>query len=397
MVQSIVKDLVFLGGGHTHSIALRKFGMQPLPGVRLTLITNLTDTPYSGMLPCHISGLYDFDESHIDLRPLSQFAQCQLLMDRAIGIDVVNQQVICAYHPPVAFDVLSIDTGSTPATLDVPGAATYAIPAKPVPDLLSAWEALLTQVRHSSAPVSVAVVGGGVGGVELTLNMQRRLWQMLHELGRSRQDLSMHLFHRGDEVANGRNRRTRRRLHKHFVQRGVQLHLSESVCAIEALPEGQRRVRCESGLVVDCDRVFWVTNAAAPDWVRASGLSIDESGFVLVEDTLQSCSHPAIFAVGDVATMKNSPRPKAGVFAVRQGKPLFHNLQALLTGRPLQSFHPQKQYLNIIDLGDGRAIASRGPFTLESRLMRQWKDRIDRKFMGLFTDFPAMSSATAAA
>ena len=159
MAQPIVKDLVFLGGGHTHAIALRKFGMQPLPGVRLTLITNLTDTPYSGMLPCHISGLYDFDESHIDLRPLSQFAQCQLLMDRAVGIDPVNQQVICAHHPPVAFDVLSIDTGSTPATLDVPGAAAYAIPAKPVPDLLSAWEALLTQVRHSAAPIAVAVVG----------------------------------------------------------------------------------------------------------------------------------------------------------------------------------------------------------------------------------------------
>ena len=397
MAQPIVKDLVFLGGGHTHAIALRKFGMQPLPGVRLTLITNLTDTPYSGMLPCHISGLYDFDESHIDLRPLSQFAQCQLLMDRAIGIDLVNQQVICAHHPPVAFDVLSIDTGSTPATLDVPGAAAYAIPAKPVPDLLAAWEALLAQVRRSSGPVSVAVVGGGVGGVELTLNMQRRLWQVLKASGRSRQDLLMHLFHRGEEVANGRNRRTRRRLHQHFVERGVQLHLSESVCAIEALPDGQRQVRCESGLAVDCDRVFWVTNAAAPDWVQASGLVTDESGFVLVEDTLQSCSHPAIFAVGDVATMKNHPRPKAGVFAVRQGKPLFHNLQAYLMGQPLQPFHPQKQYLNIIDLGDGRAIASRGPFTLESRLMRVWKDRIDRKFMGLFTDFPAMPSATAAA
>ncbi|MGD1932058.1 MAG: selenide, water dikinase SelD [Leptolyngbyaceae cyanobacterium] len=396
VAQPIVKDLVFLGGGHTHAIALRKFGMQPLPGVRLTLITNLTDTPYSGMLPCHISGLYDFDESHIDLRPLSQFAQCQLLMDRAVGIDPVNQQVICAHHPPVAFDVLSIDTGSTPATLDVPGAAAYAIPAKPVPDLLSAWEALLTQVRHSAAPIAVAVVGGGVGGVELTLNMQRRLWQVLEAAGRSRQDLSMHLFHRGTEVANGRNHTTRRRLHEHFVERGVQLHLSESVCAIEARSEGQQRVRCASGLAIDCDRVFWVTNAAAPDWVRAAGLTTDASGFVLVEDTLQSCSHPAIFAVGDVATMKHHPRPKAGVFAVRQGQPLFHNLQAYLTGQPLRPFRPQKQYLNIIDLGDGCAIASRGPCTLESRLMRRWKDRIDRQFMGLFTDFPAMPSAPAA-
>ena len=394
--QPIVKDLVFVGGGHTHAIVLRKFGMQPLPGVRLTLITNLVDTPYSGMLPCHISGLYDFDASHIDLRPLSRFANCQLMMDRAVAIDVENQQVICAHYPPVAFDALSIDTGSTPATVAVPGAQEFAIPAKPVPGLLQAWNVFLDEVRYSApGPISFAVVGGGVGGVELTLNMQVRLWRLLDELGRSRDDLAIHLFHRGEEIANGRNRSTRKLLHRRFVERGVQLHLQESVCQIESVNHGQRRVRCESGLTVECDRVFWVTNASAPGWIQGSGLATDDNGFLLVEDTLQSCSHANVFAAGDVATMTHYPRPKAGVFAVRQGPPLFNNLQAYLQGKPLKPFAPQKQYLNIIDTGDGSAIASRGPFTFESKLMRAWKDRIDQKFMSLFSDFPDMGEEQA--
>ncbi|HEY9888301.1 MAG TPA: selenide, water dikinase SelD [Candidatus Obscuribacterales bacterium] len=394
---AIAQDLVLVGGGHTHAIALRQWAMRPVPGVRLTLITNLVDTPYSGMLPCHISGLYDFDAAHIDLRPLTRFAQCQLVMDTAVGVDVANQRVLCAHHPPVAFDVLSLDTGSTPATVNVPGAAEYAIAAKPVPALLKAWEAFLTTVRQAPpGPLALAVVGGGVGGVELIFNMQVRLWQVLDELGRSRQDLTLHLFHRGDAVAHGRNRRTRRLLQRRLVERGVQVHLQESVCAVEPVGADQRRVRCESGLTVVCDRVFWVTNAAAPEWLQGSGLATDGAGFLLVEDTLQSCSHPNVFAAGDVATMKHHPRPKAGVFAVRQGPPLVRNLQAFLQGAPLQPFTPQRQYLNIIDLGDGRAIASRGPFTLESKWMRVWKDRIDRKFMALFTDFPEMATAAAA-
>ncbi|MEM9007548.1 MAG: selenide, water dikinase SelD, partial [Cyanobacteria bacterium P01_F01_bin.86] len=394
VAQPIVKDLVFVGGGHTHAIVLRKFGMKPLPGVRLTLITNLVDTPYSGMLPCHISGLYDFDASHIDLRPLSRFAQCQLLMDTAVDIDVDNQQVICAHHPPVAYDVLAVDIGSTPATVTVPAAAELAIPAKPVPDLLQAWNQFLDQVRVAPpGPIAIAIVGGGVGGVELTLNMQVRLWQLLDELGRSRQDLTLHLFHRGDEIANGRNRSTRRLLQRRFVERGVQMHVGESVCAVEATPVAEQRVvRCESGLTVTCDRVFWVTNASAPPWIRDTGLAIDDAGFILVQDTLQSCSHPNVFAAGDVATMKHYRRPKAGVFAVRQGPPLFNNLQAYLQDQPLKPFRPQKQYLNIIDMGDGSAIASRGPFTVESKLMRAWKDNIDQQFMGLFANFPDMSS-----
>jgi selenide,water dikinase len=392
--QPITQDLVLLGGGHTHAIVLRKLAMADLPDVRLTLITNLVDTPYSGMLPCHISGLYSFDESHIDLRPLTRFANCRLVMDRAVGLDLDRRQVICDRHPPIAYDWLSIDTGSTPATVAVPGAKDWAIPAKPVPDLLRAWDQCLQGIEQSpSGPISLAVVGGGVGGVELTLNMQIRLWQLLDRLGRSRQDLTLHLFHRGAEIANGRNRSTRRRLHRRFAERGVQLHLRESVCEVQPLAEGERRrVRCESGLTVDCDRVFWVTNAAAPSWVKQSGLATDDQGFLLVKDTLQSCSHPQVFAAGDVATMANHPRPKAGVFAVRQGPPLFHNLRAAVQGQPLKPFRPQRQYLNIIDTGDGSAIASRGPFTFESPLMRAWKDRIDRRFMALFSDFPPMAN-----
>ena len=202
--QPILKDLVLVGGGHTHAIVLRMWAMHPLPGVRLTLITNLADTPYSGMLPCHISGLYSFDESHIDLRPLTRFANCRLFMDTAVGLDLENQCVLCAHRPPVAYDVLSIDTGSTPATLETPGAAAYAVPAKPVPTLLADWRKLTKQVAQTpDQPLVMGIVGGGVGGVELTLTMQARLHTIFKQAGQPLSNLTVHLFHRGAEIATG--------------------------------------------------------------------------------------------------------------------------------------------------------------------------------------------------
>ena len=435
-------DLVLLGGGHTHALVLRKWGMNPLPGVRLTLITDLADTPYSGMLPSHVAGVYTFDEAHIDLRPLTRFANCRLVMDRAIGLDVTNQRVLCANHPPIAFDVLSIDTGSTPQTTTVPGAAEYTVAAKPVPNLLRQWEAFLAEVQaQPNQPRTIAIVGGGVGGVELTLNMEARLSECVGSLyaespggphpkslslgerdfdgssnspsplgrgGRgvranpttSESDLAakatLHLFHRGPELAEGRNRWTRRRILKICQDRGIQVHLNEAVTTI-TLDEatGQRIIHSQSGLAVGCDRVFWVTNASAPDWLQGSGLSLDDRGFIQVGDTLQTLSHPNIFAAGDVATMVNHPRPKAGVFAVRQGQPLFDNLRHFLQGESLKPFRPQKDFLNLIDIGHGKTIAARGPFALESPLCRRWKDYIDRKFMTLFADFPAMEATPA--
>jgi len=71
------------------------------------------------MLPGHIAGFYSHEECHIDLlRP--QFAQAQLYIDRVVGFDMENKKVLCANRPSVAFDLLSIDIGSIPATMSVP-------------------------------------------------------------------------------------------------------------------------------------------------------------------------------------------------------------------------------------------------------------------------------------
>ena len=373
------KDLVLIGGGHSHAIVLKMFGIKPLPGVRLTLISDVSHAPYSGMLPGHVAGFYDYDECHIDLRSLCEFAQCQIFVDRAIAIDFNKNRVICQNRPPVNFDLLSIDIGSTPATLSVPGAAEYAIPAKPVPEFLANWNHLISgRQNHPETPLRIAIVGGGAGGVELALNMQSRLTKEEgssatdfvadvadgclvagNELGRRKREggleggleglLEIHLFHSGAELMAGHNRRVRQRLQEILVSRGIQLHLMEQVCAVEKQQiietKSESKILCKSGLELKFDRIFWVTQASAANWIKESGLATDSNGFIQVNDCLRSISHPHVFAAGDICTMVNYPRPKAGVFAVRQGKPLFENLQQFLLGKSLKPFAPQSQYL----------------------------------------------------
>jgi pyridine nucleotide-disulfide oxidoreductase family protein len=393
-VQPTIKNLVLVGGGHSHAVVLREFGMQPLPDVRLTLINPATDTPYSGMLPGHIAGFYSHEECHINLRKLANFAHAKLYIDTVIGLDLNNHKVICANYPAINFDVLSIDIGSTPSTISVSGATEYAIPAKPVAKLLEYWYKLLQSVaQNPQQKMRLAIVGGGAGGVELALSMQAHLQQIFLANQQSIQNIEIHLFQRQNELLPHHHSSVRQQLKQILISRDIQLHLGESVFKITLLNKQITKelfeVKCESGLTVECEKVFWVTQASAPNWLKATGLGTDEKGFILVEDTLQSQTHPQVFAAGDIATMVNHPRPKAGVFAVRQGKPLFENLQRILLGKPLKPYKPQQQYLSLIGTGDKRAIATKGSFTLPPHpLLWCWKDWIDRRFMERFDNLP---------
>jgi selenide, water dikinase len=372
-----MKTLVLVGGGHSHAITLRLLGLQPLPDVRLILISDVTHAPYSGMLPGHLGGFYSFADCHIDLRALAKFAQAEFVLDAAIGLDLQTNQVLCRQHEPIDFDWLSIDIGSTPATMNIPGVKEYAIAAKPVPQFLAAWQQFVAQKFDRS--ISVGIVGGGAGGVELALTLQMQL-QHLCPAG-----ATVHLFHRQPELMNSYADAVRHRFKEVLIDRGIKLHLNDAVESIEPIEDSLKLVHCRSGLSIPCDRVIWVTQAAAPNWIQQSGLSTDEQGFILIKDTLQSLGHPHIFATGDIATIPEQPRPKAGVFAVRQGQPLFANLQRITTGQSLQSFLPQQRYLSLIGLGNQQAIATWDTIcTRPSRLLWWWKNRIDRKFMSQF-------------
>jgi len=383
----ITTDLVLLGGGHTHALVLKQWGMKPVPGVRITLLSDRSVAPYSGMLPGHLAGFYSFEDCHIDLRHLAEFAGAQFYLDRAVGLDLAQGKVLCDRRPPVAYDWLSIDIGSVP---DRPEASPdfQGTPIKPVHQFLYHWHNFLQDIQaQPDYPWHCAIVGGGAGGVELVLALQARIRRLARQLPpdqASQLTVQFHLIHGGSHLMTGHGLTVQQTFEQCLRDRGVAVYLQEQVIAVTAFSP-RYVVQTAAGLTLPCDRVFWTTQATAPGWIAKSGLATDDRGFIWVTDTLQSCSHPQVFASGDIATMKNHPRPKAGVFAVRQGKPLYENLKAVLQGRTPRPFAPQKAILALIGDGEGRAAASRGGWGLPlSPGLWHWKDHIDRRFMAKF-------------
>jgi len=371
----VLKHLVLVGGGHAHVHVLKSFGMRPMPGVRLTLVSREGETPYSGMIPGFVAGTYSFEECHIDLARLGAATGARFIQAEATGIDRVQRQLLLRNRPPLAYDLLSIDVGSTPGAAAIPGASEHALIVRPISTFGDRWLEFHRTLAGRTGSLAATVVGGGAGGTELALALRARLGRDAPHLA-----IAVRLVTQGEVLARHppAARAAARRM---LARRGIDLIEGVGVTAIEA-----EAITLVGGRRLTSDTTLVVTDATAPRWLAATGLACDDGGFLAVDATLQSPDDPAIFAAGDCAAVRAHPRPKAGVFAVRQGPPLAENLRRALLGQPPHPFTPQSSYLALIGSGDGEAIAVRGGLALTGRWAWRLKDWIDRRWMAMYRD-----------
>jgi selenide,water dikinase len=264
----VVKDLVLVGGGHSHVAVLKRFGMKPVPGVRLTLICRDVHTPYSGMLPGLVAGHYEFDDAHIDLGALARFSGARFFQSSVTRLDLERKRVLCDNRPAVPYDLLSINTGSAPRTYDVPGATENAIPVKPINRFLARWEALRERALDQRRPMRIAVVGAGAGGVEILLAIQYRLRRLQDGANRPADRIEYHLFSESRHILPTHSTRVRRTFEKVLRVRGVTVHLASPVVEVAS-----GRLRTGLGEEIEADEVLWVTAAGAPSTRRVSSRS----------------------------------------------------------------------------------------------------------------------------
>ena len=384
----VATDIVLVGGGHSHVAVLKRFGMRPVAGVRLTLVSRDLLTPYSGMLPGLVAGHYSPEQAHIDLRKLARFANARVLHAPATGIDLGARRVFAAGRPPIGFDILSIDIGSQPTLHAIEGAKEHALGIKPIDVFRERWSAVERDCLQRGGRLRIAVIGGGAGGTELSLSLRHRLRTLLEGAGVP-DGVEITLLAETREVVESHAPAVRRRLTRLLDERGVRLLANHRAVAVRA--DGVDAVKAGGGrAALDCDLAIMVTQASAADWLGESGLDLDDAGFVRVRETLQSTGDPSVFAAGDIASFDARPLPKSGVYAVRQGPVLAENLRRLTAGRPLRPYRPQPLTLALISSGDRNAVASWGRLALEGRWVWGVKDRIDRRWMRKYQELPAM-------
>jgi selenide,water dikinase len=378
------REVVLVGGGHAHVQVIRRWAMAPLPDARLSVVLDRAEALYSGMVPGFVAGDYSAAECEIDFVPLARRAGARVILASATAVDARAQRIALEGRPPIAYDVASLDVGSTVRGLELPGVREHALATRPIRAFVDQIDAALARAA-ARAPerARLLVVGAGAAGVEIAFTLEARL-----RARGARFELAL-VTDTAELLAS--SRALARRARAEAEARGIRVHTSARVTRIEP-----RALVLESGAALACDLAIWATGAAPVALLAASALPRDDAGFVRVRDTLQVEGHDALFAVGDCAALTSAPwLPKAGVYAVREGPVLADNLRRALSGAPLRRYRPQRDFLALLNLGERRALGAKWGVAFAGARAWQLKDAIDRRFVRRFQVLGRDGAATA--
>jgi selenide, water dikinase len=351
------KNVVLIGAGHAHVEVIRRLGNEKPANTAITLISDTSQAGYSGMMPGVIAGHYHRREAEVDVPALCARTGVRFIHEPVQRIMASSNAVQCA-TTQVAFDWLSVNSGSQPRTPALTGAQHVRV--KPFAQFLDGLPALL-QREH------IAVVGGGAASVEVLL-----------ALAHARQGFGkLTLLCGAPDILAGYPARVIDNVKCAMTNYGTrwQCGVVVSGCHDAGLSLG-------TGEMFPCDASLWCTPAGPSAFIAESDLARARDGFIHVDAFQRSVSHPNVFAVGDCAS-RDAVLQKAGVVPVKQGPWLAEALRACAMGneKTITPFVFQKHALALLALGGKRATGYRGDFVFNGRWAWTWKDFIDRRFM----------------
>lgn len=375
-----MKRLLLIGAGHAHAFVLEALAKKPASGIETgietTVVSDSRYAAYSGSVPAWLAGECSLRETQIDIQALCQRAGARLIISPATALSVEKREVMLKSGERVAFDIASLNIGSTLALPEQTSDNTpYLLAMRPLSTLHQRWQALQETVAQLPRGIEqrVVSVGGGAAGCET-------LMSVLAQLRQKRPDITW----RGELLSASEALLPEagwlpRWLIKRALQRaGIRVHHGVRG---QALTEGG--VLDTTGRQIPADIVLWATGAVGHSWLADTALPLDANGFIRVGKTLEVEDIPGMFAAGDCAAF-DPPLPNAGVYAVRMGPLLADNLRAACQSQPLAEWQPPRRVLALIGTGDDRAIASRGALGVSGKWVWRWKKRIDARFIARF-------------
>jgi NADH dehydrogenase FAD-containing subunit len=307
---------------------------------------------------------------------LLQNSKVIFVQERATEVDLQKRQVILASGVHYDYRYLVLAVGSTQGYFGVEGAQENAFPFRTRSDVLNLKQHLQDCLKRASQIgdraqrqnlLTVAVVGAGPSGVELSMTLADLLPEWYAQLGGNIQEIRVVLVDHNNEILKGD-------INSHLQDTALQALKNCKIpvepllgVSVEAVDRDRLRYRAKvQNQAQDAQEILlnattvWATGTATNPLLEALPLpadSIDKHKHPLVTSTLQLLNFPEVFAAGDCAAMQSHPLPQLAQIAYQQGVGIADNIMALSQDKPLDPIQAKLRG-TLMKLGIHKSVAN---------------------------------------
>ncbi|CAN5865141.1 FAD-dependent oxidoreductase [soil metagenome] len=353
------------GGGHAHLHSLLNAKDFVERGCEVVLVNPSPYLYYSGMATGVISGIYTPEQVRMNVQSLIERGGGRFVEGRVTGVSAGSRKILLEDGDRMPYDYASLCIGSEVKESFTDDGRT--VPVKPVENTAEIRARILNP-PGAKGP-TVLVIGGGAAGCEVAANAAN-----LMKHGKFGGHVI--LAEAGSALLGSAPLGAQKAITSYLRSRNVEVLTGSSIISCE---DGVAETG--SGRRLDVDVVVAAVGIVPRALSEGTPLLTGAGDGLWVNHSLQSVSERRVFGGGDSISFRGEALPRLGVFGIRQGPVLFHNLLAALDGRPLKSYQPQKHYLYILNLGDGTGLAIYGSYCWMGRWVMRLKHAIDKSFM----------------
>ena len=380
-------QIVIAGAGYAGlHVALRLTAkLRDNPNIELTLVDQHDYHQALTELPRVAGGTRAADAVRIPLQDVLA-KRVRFVETEISGFDLAGRRLLTA-SGPIGWSRLVLALGSRPNDFAIPGLAQRALSLYSAGDAERVWAAVNKALADAAAAAdperqrclaTVVVGGGGATGVELAGELAEMLPTVASGHGLAPDLPAVRLVEAGPTILAGSTPKLIDKATRILSDLGVQVCTDAKVAA--ATEEG---FRLEDGQLVEGGVFVWAGGVKAPEIVVDSALPTGHNGRVKVDRYLRVLDHPQVYVAGDLASVVD-PRsghvlPPLAQVALEEGETVARNLDAELSGRPLEAFTFHDKGF-VVSVGTRRGVADIAGITTGGRLAHLLKDAIEWEY-----------------
>ncbi|MFA9560048.1 NAD(P)/FAD-dependent oxidoreductase [Evansella sp. AB-rgal1] len=346
-----MRNLLILGGGYGgFRIIQRLLASSTIKDVSITLIEK---EPYHSLkTEFYALAAGTVADTHLRLS-FPNDVRLELKFEAVSEIMLENQIVKLSNGDELSYDDLIIGLGCEDKYHNVPGAAENTLSIQSMRRARKTYHVL----QSVKANGKVAIVGGGLSGVELA-----------SELRESRRDLHVQLYDRGKNILSMFPPKLYHYVTDWLLENDVEIINEANITKVE------REVIYNHGNPVEVDAIIWTAGIQANQIVRQLDVDKDNMGRVRVTKHYHIPGYKNVFVVGDCAALDHAPSAQ---LAESQAEQIVMLLEKKWNGEEFPEMMPKIKLKGVLgSLGKKHGFGLMGEKALTGRVPRVLKSGV---------------------